>query len=102
MATDASSTKLLEEGVFHVHDLNTGTRVDNFRMKRFPFQTEDGLSFCRESLLEDDVSILQSLQYSSLTILADPGHNRVVLPILPSWPSKTFRTKTRYSLLSYE
>lgn len=48
-----SELSLLEDGVIFLEDPEVGSRVYEFSQKRFPFQTEEGLDFCRTSTLED-------------------------------------------------
>lgn len=56
MDSEGPKTSILKEGVFLLEDPMIGRRVDEFDRKKFPFQTEEGLDFIRESILDDTVS----------------------------------------------
>jgi len=46
---------ILEVGVFCAEDPVVGKRVDEIAQKGFPFQTEEGLDFCKRNALDDNV-----------------------------------------------
>lgn len=56
MAQSQSEVCLIEEGVFFLDDPEVGRRFQEIKEKRFPFQTVEGLEFCRISTLQDEVS----------------------------------------------
>lgn len=47
---------LKKEGVYYSEDRRIGTRVEQFEERRFPFQTEEGVTFLKSLLWEDEVS----------------------------------------------
>lgn len=61
MATDTFSLevakKALEEnGFFDLEDSATGEYVEQMERRGFPFASEYGLDFCKERVLDDEVS----------------------------------------------
>jgi len=42
-----------EDGILYVEDATIGDRVKEIQMKRFPFESAEGLDFCRMNVLED-------------------------------------------------
>lgn len=46
----------MEDGLLFFEDPDIGRRVDEIDKKGFPFQTEEGLDFCRRSILDDTAS----------------------------------------------
>jgi hypothetical protein len=56
MDSEGPKTSILKDGVFLLKDSMIGRRVYEFDRKNFPFQTEEGLDFVRESILDDAVS----------------------------------------------
>ena len=61
MALAQSEACLIEDGVFFLDDAEVGRRFQEINEKRFPFQTVEGLDFCRITTLEDEVSEAQRL-----------------------------------------
>jgi hypothetical protein len=61
MALSQSKVCLIEEGVFFLDDPDVGRRFQEVKEKGFPFQTVEGLDFCRISTLQDEVSEVQRL-----------------------------------------
>jgi hypothetical protein len=53
---------LLKEGAIIFEDAEVGRRVSGIIQKRCPFQTEEGLEFCRISTLENEASIAIALE----------------------------------------
>jgi len=50
-----------EDGILYVEDATIGDRVKEIQMKRFPFESAEGLDFCRMNVLEDIVRTLLSV-----------------------------------------
>lgn len=54
MALAQSEACLIEDGVFFLDDAEVGRRFQEINEKRFPFQTVEGLDFCRITTLQDE------------------------------------------------
>jgi hypothetical protein len=46
---------IAENGFYFTEDADVGRMVDAFAAKRYPFQTEDGLTFLRTATLDNKV-----------------------------------------------
>ena len=80
MALESSTTSILEDGVLFFEDPDIGRRVDEFDKKGFPFQTEEGLDFCRKSTLDDTASSDHPFCKCTISwVVAYPRCDRVIL-----------------------
>jgi hypothetical protein len=55
-APESSKASIIEDGVLCFEDPDIGRRVSEFDKQGFPFQTEDGLDFCRINTIDDAAS----------------------------------------------
>lgn len=53
--------RLRTEGFIVIQDETIGGRVKGMRQKRFPIRTADGLTFCKQTVLDDTVRAIHSL-----------------------------------------